>query len=192
MVSVSCSRSNPANDARDVNDPELPPATSSTGAADFPLPDDPGAQIRAAGLRELDEDAEVTTSYAHVDVIINGRDVVVPAGIGRTPSSRSPVSTTSDDGVVTIETEVPDDGDEPPAVTLGQFFTQWGVRLDKSCVATYCTDETNQLLGIVDGQLVGDPASIAFADQEQIVVWFGPRGTNPSVPVSYDFPTTTR
>jgi hypothetical protein len=58
-------------------------------------------------------------------------------------------------------------------------------------VATYCTDDQHQLLGMVDGQLVGDPASIAFADQDQIVVWFGPRGTNPSVPASYAFPPSS-
>ena len=78
-----------------------------------------------------------------------------------------------------------------PVFTLGQLFTQWGVRLDKSCVATYCTGDPHQPLGFVNGQLVGDPASISFQENDQIVVWFGPRGTNPPVPVTYSFPPSS-
>lgn len=192
VAPVACSDSTAGPDVPDVNDPDAPPATAPNGAAAFPLPADPGAQIRAAGLRELPEDAELTTTYAHVDVIINGFAVEVPAGIGTTPTGASPVSTPGTDGVVRIQTEVSEDPeDTPPTFTLGQLFTQWGVRLDKTCVATYCTDTSQQLLGMVNGQLVGDPASIAFSDQDQIVVWYGPRDTNPQVPASYDFPTTT-
>lgn len=192
VVPVACGDSSADPDIADVNDPDAPPATAPNGAPAFPLTADPGAQIRAAGLRELPEDAEVTTTHAHVDVIINGFVVEVPAGIGTTPSGSSPLNTPDADGIVRIQTEISDDPEEsPPTFTLGQLFTQWGVRLDKTCVAAYCTDDTQQLLGMVNGQLVGDPASIAFADQEQIVVWYGPRGTNPSVPASYDFPPSS-
>ena len=189
----ACGDSSPGTDAVDVNDPDAPPATAPNGAPSFPLPEDPGAQIRAAGLRELPEDAEVVTTHAHVDVFINDFVVDVPAGIGVTPGGgSSPLNTPADDGVVRMQVEVEDAaGEDPPVYTLGQLFTQWGVRLDKSCVATYCTNETNQLLGVVNGQLVGDPASIAFGDTDQIVVWYGPRGTNPPVPVTHDFPPST-
>ena len=163
---VGCGGSGNGADPPDVNDPNGPPATAPGGAPDFPLPEDPGAQIRAAGLREVPDDVEVTTTHAHVDVLINDHVVAVPAGIGITPSGRSPLNTPGDDGVVAMETEVPEPGaeDDPPTFTLGQLFTQWGVRLDKSCVATYCTDDHQQLLGLVNGQLVGDPASISFAE----------------------------
>lgn len=192
VVPVACGDSTAGPDVPDVNDPDAPPATAPNGAPAFPLPADPGAQIRAAGLREVPEDAQVVTTNAHVDVFINGFTVEVPAGIGTTSSGASPLSTPGADGVVRIQTEVTEDPeDPPPTFTLGQLFTQWGVRLDKSCVATYCTDGSRQLLGMVNGQLVGDPASIAFSDQDQIVVWYGPRDTNPQVPASYEFPTTT-
>jgi hypothetical protein len=190
---VGCGGSGNGADPPDVNDPNGPPATSPGGAPDFPLPEDQGAQIRAAGLREVPDDVEVVTTYAHVDVLINDHVVPVPAGIGITPSGRSPLHTPSDDGIVAMQTEVPEPGseDDPPTFTLGQLFTQWGVRLDKSCVATYCTDDRQQLLGLVNGQLVGDPASISFDDGDQIVVWFGPRGTNPPVPATYAFPPSS-
>jgi hypothetical protein len=193
LGSAACGGSGSGGDVPDVNDPDAPPATAPNGAPEFPLPADPGAQIRAAGLREVPEDADVTTAHAHVDVTINDYVVTVPAGIGVTPSGRSPLNTPSADGIVAMETEAvePETEEEPPVFTLGQLFTQWGVRLDKSCVATYCTGDTHQLLGFVNGQLVGDPASISFQENDQIVVWFGPRGTNPPVPVTYSFPPSS-
>ena len=193
LTAASCGGSGNGAEVPDVNDPDGPPATAAGGAPEFPLPQDPGAQIRASGLRELPEDAEVAIANAHVDVLINDYVVTVPAGIGVTPSGRSPLNTPADDGIVAMETEVPEAGSEedPPVFTLGQLFTQWGVRLDKNCVATYCTDETHNLLGFVNGQLVGDPASISFTDGDQIVVWFGPRGSNPPVPATYAFPPSS-
>lgn len=193
LAASACGGSGNGAEVPDVNDPDAPPATAAGGGPEFPLPADPGAQIRAAGLRELPDDVELEVGHAHVDVLINGYVVTVPAGIGETPSGRSPLNTPADDGIVAMETEVlePDAEEEPPTFTLGQLFTQWGVRLDKSCVATYCTDDADQLLGFVNGQLVGDPASISFADGDQIVVWFGPRGTNPPVPATYAFPPSS-
>ena len=193
---TSCGGSGTGTEVPDVNDPDGPPATAVDGGPEFPLPQDPGAQMKAAGLRELPDDVELTATQAHVDVLINGFTVTVPAGIGVTPSGRSPLNTPDADGIVVMESEVietdPDEEPEPPPMyTLGQLFTQWGVRLDKECVATYCTDEDNQLLGIVNGQLVGDPASITFADRDQVVVWYGPRGTNPPVPATYAFPPSS-
>lgn len=196
VAAVACSGSGNGTEVPDVNDPDAPPATAAGGGPEFPLPQDPGAQIRAAGLRELPDDVELTTAQAHVDVLINGYTVTVPAGIGITPSGRSPLNTPDADGIVVMESEVVelDPGQEPeppPMYTLGQLFTQWGVRLDKECVATYCTDDERQLLGIVNGQLVGDPASITFADGDQVVIWYGARGTNPPVPATYAFPPSS-
>ena len=196
VTAIACTGSGNGTDVPDVNDPDGPPATAVNGAPEFPLPQDPGAQMKAAGLRELPEDVELDVTKAHVDVLINGFTVTVPAGIGVTPSGRSPLNTPDADGIVVMESEVieTDPGEEPeppPMYTLGQLFTQWGVRLDKECVATYCADESNQLLGIINGQLVGDPASITFADQDQVVVWYGPRGTNPPVPATFAFPPSS-
>ncbi len=192
LFAAGCTASNGTGASTDVNDPEAPPATAPNGAPSFALPEDPGAQIRASGLRELPDDAEVIRSRVHVAVIINDFPVEVPAGIGVTPNGSSPLSTTDTDGIVIIQTEVPEGADDTaPTYTLGQLFTEWGVRLDKTCVAAYCSDESHQLLGWVNGQLVGDPASIALVDLDQVVVWFGPRDVNPAIPASHDFPTDT-
>jgi hypothetical protein len=61
------------------------------------------------------------------------------------------------------------------------------VKLDKNCVATYCTDDNNQLLGFLNGELVGDPASIPLTSHANVYLWFGKKGTNPKAP-TFEFP----
>ena len=160
--------------------------TTVSGGAAFALPKDPAVAIKAAGLPEMtperSQEVAVVHDTAHLDVTINGQSVAVPSGVGVTATkSRSPMHTTDDKGIVRIEAEKPD------TFTIGQFFTEWGVKLDKNCLGTFCTDDKNQLLGYLNGQLVPDPASIPMSQQAQIVIWFGPKGTNPKVPSSYAF-----
>jgi hypothetical protein len=160
--------------------------TTVSGGASFGLPKDPGAAIKAAGLPELSpersQELAVVHDKAHLEVAINGQPVTVPNGIGVTTNKNlSPMHTTDDSGVVRVEAEKPD------TFTIGQFFTEWGVKLDKNCLATFCTDDKNQLLGYVNGQLVPDPASIPISQHAAIVVWYGPKGTNPKVPATYAF-----
>lgn len=173
--------------------PPPPPTTSAnqgttpSGGAAFGLPLDPDAAIRSAGLREISIESPpelAARKQAHLDVTVNGQPVTVPAGIGTTKSARAPIHTVDESGVIHI---VPEQSDKPETLTIGQFFTQWAVKLDKNCLATYCTDDKNQLLGYLNGQLVPDPASIPLADGAEIVVWYGPKGTNPKVPGSYAF-----
>lgn len=68
---------------------------------------------------------------------------------------------------------------------LGQFFTEWGVALDESCVGGYCKPETSVAV-YVDGEpYEGDPADIDLTDQKEIAVVIG---TPPAViPSSFDF-----
>ena len=92
--------------------------------------------------------------HAHLDVFVNGEAMPVPAGIGidiDNPAVRrfkatdgsigyggisppcaapciSPLHTHFQDGVLHTEAK------ENQFNTLGEFFTQWAVRLDRSCV----------------------------------------------------------
>ena len=117
-------------------------------------------------------------------MFVNGKPVAVPANIGVDVEGkqRSPLHTLDASGIVQAET------DKDQVLRVWQFFQQWGVSLDKTCLATFCSDDHNQLLGFANGQLVPDPASIPFEAQQEIVIWYGPKGTNPTVPVSYAFP----
>jgi hypothetical protein len=70
-------------------------------------------------------------------------------------------------------------------LTLGQFFTEWDVRLEDGCVADFCDDETG-IAFYVDGDVYeGAPALIELEDQREIAVVVG---TPPErIPESADF-----
>ncbi len=159
------------------------PATAANGAVSFPAPKDPGAAIKQANLPELSVEGSVRHDHAHLDVEINGHAVTVPANIGITKTGISPLHTHDTSGILHIEAEADD------IIRLGQFFTEWGVTLDKNCIATYCNDDKNQLLGFLNGELVGDPASIPLNAHDQIVIWYGPKSAgNPKLPATTTFP----
>ena len=60
----------------------LPPAPSLADPAPYPAPSDPMARARAAGL--VPETAEQLKYHvhSHLDVFIDGKHIIVPAGIG--------------------------------------------------------------------------------------------------------------
>lgn len=69
--------------------------------------------------------------------------------------------------------------------TLGQFFTEWGQRLDANCVAAYCQPD-QKIAVYVNGQPhSGNPADITLLDHEEIAIVIG---TPPDqIPSTADF-----
>jgi hypothetical protein len=94
----------------------------------------------------------------------------VPAGIGVDfPGERiSPVHTVDDTGLIRIETN------HPGRFTLGEFFTEWDVRLTSSCIGSLCDGPTGVLTAVVNGRVYRrGPAGITLTPREQIVLSFG-------------------
>ena len=182
-------------------------AASPTGpvrAADWPAPADPMARAVQAGLKPGPKEFGVNHVHAHLDVFVDGTPVTVPAGIGiniADPAVRtfdlpdgskeyggielcndpciSPLHTHNNSGVLHTEsaTATPN--------TLGEFFVEWGVPLDPSCVSTYCSP-TTKIAIYVDGDLsTGDPRAIELTDLREIAVVIG---TPPAtIPKTGDF-----
>jgi hypothetical protein len=74
---------------------------------------------------------------------------------------------------------------DPEPNTLGQFFTEWGVALDASCVATFC-GPTTKIAIYIDGELsTGDPRAIELTDQREIAIVIGT--PPPQIPKTADF-----
>jgi hypothetical protein len=163
-------------------------ASTSSAVANaivWPRPDNTAAAIRAAGLPALPGEALTVHYHAHLDVIIDDRPVIVPQYIGIDLKNRqiSPLHTHDASGIIHIESP------EPMTYTLGQFFTQWAVRLDAQCINSYCEGPTRQNIATVNGQTFsGDPATIPFSPHAQITLWSGPPGPPPPLPGSYNFP----
>ena len=145
-----------------------------------------------AGLKPQPKEFFTNHVHVHLDVFVDGKPVTVPAGIGikiDDPAVRrfdepdgsvayggidlcnegciSPLHTHDLSGIIHTESA------DPKPNTLGEFFTEWGVPLDASCVATYCSP-TTPIAIYVDGEMTtGDPRAIDLTNQREIAIVIG-------------------
>ena len=180
------------------------PAPSSAAALVWPAPPDPMERTIAAGLEPAPKEFGINHAHAHLDVFVDGRPVVVPAGIGieiDDPQVRtftepdgsvsyggielcadaciSPLHTHFATGILHTESATAD------PVTLGQFFTEWGVELSESCVGEHCSPETTVAFYVNGEPYTGDPRAIELSDRRQIAIVVG---TPPAeIPATADF-----
>jgi len=179
------------------------PAARTTKAP-WPAPQNPMALTCKAGL--VPEKAEFLQYHvhAHLDVFVNGRPVLVPAGIGidvENPGVQvqtgptgvvtraggiegcnqpciSPLHTHDLSGVLHTETKTPSPNH------LGQFFTQWAVRLTNDCIGGYCKPAVPIKI-YVDGKVAtGDPAQIELSNLREIAIVIG----TPPATIPMEFP----
>jgi hypothetical protein len=189
------------------------PASASLGAATtpggattdlWPAPPDPMERTVQAGLKPQPKEFLTNHVHAHLDVFVDGKAVRVPSGIGikiDNPAVRrfdepdgsvsyggidlcneaciSPLHTHDVSGILHTESA----SSEPN--TLGEFFTEWGVTLDASCVATFC-GPTTEIAIYINGELTaGDPRAIELTDQREIAIVIGT--PPPEIPKTADF-----
>jgi hypothetical protein len=161
------------------------------GATPWPAPSDPLARARAAGLvPEVAERLQYHV-HAHLDVFIDGKPIVVPAGIGiditnpavhtfdsggqksyggiTVPCDQpciSPLHTHDTTGVLHTESSTHKDN------TFGQFLTEWGVTLPR-----------NAVVYVNGNRFGGDPKTIDLANFTEIAVVIGT--PPPGIPDSF-------
>ncbi len=150
----------------------------------WPLPDDPGAAAQQAGLPMLDREMLDVHYHAHIDLVVRGTRIQVPANIGIDVKDKeiSPLHTHDATGIVHIESA------EDIPFTLGQFFTAWGKQLSATAVGPITLAEGEKVRVYKDGtELDGDPAQVRFTEHAQILIWVSnapPR----EVTATYSFP----
>ncbi|HEX5493216.1 MAG TPA: hypothetical protein VFX70_01400 [Mycobacteriales bacterium] len=163
-------------------------ATAGPGRATPPpwsSPANTSGAVRAAGLQMLDAEGTAQHIHAHLDVVVDGQPVTVPAGVGIDASAGriSPLHTHDTTGVLHVESP-----DAHATFTLGQFMTEWQVRLDRSCLGGLCTDDTHTLRAYVDGtRYTGDPASITLTAHQEIELVYGNSADQVTPIAGYDF-----
>src|SRR3954453_14299809 len=162
------------------------------GAAPWPAPADPLGLTVTAGLQPERKETLTHHVHAHLDVFVNGKRVVVPAGIGinikdpgvktfrDTPDGSkayggielcaerviSPLHTHDNTAILHTESA------SPGPNRLGQFFTQWGVGLSRTCVGGYCRPSSIEFF--VNGKRYpGDPRAILLTDRKEIAIVIG-------------------
>lgn len=147
------------------------PAANTYGATSlppWPAPADPAPGTRAAGLPVSDMSAMDQHFHAHLDVIVDGRPVPVPAdlGVDRASGQMSALHTHDATGLVHVES-----ADPAGRYTLGQLFNEWDVALDATRLGGLPAGGDRTLTAFVDGVAVpGNPAAIELRDHRQIAL----------------------
>jgi hypothetical protein len=158
------------------------------GAAPWPAPSDPLRLTRLAGLIPERHETLIHHVHAHLDIFVNGKHELVPAGLGiniHDPGVKkfdnplgyggiqqckapciSPLHTHDETGVLHTESAsaVPN--------RLGQLFTEWGLALGKRCVGGYCKPDS--IAVYVDGKrYTGNPRAIQLTNLKEIAIVIG-------------------
>jgi hypothetical protein len=136
-------------------------------------------RLRPSGLDALRMEGTVLHHHEHLDLYVNGRAVTVPAlvGIDQEAGFLTELHTHDASGIVHVESPV------QRSFTLGQFFCEWGVKLDAKCLGRY----QGELAWWVNGRRMhGNPALLELRQHQEIVIAAGRPPT--TVPSSYDFP----
>lgn len=145
------------------------------------------ARLAAIGLPALGAEGSVLHIHQHIDLLINGTVVPIPADIGINNAAGfiSPIHTHDTTGVIHIESNTARD------FTLGQFFDIWGVRFTPDSIGGYKTSATSTLAVYANGSLVpGDPRSLVLTAHQEILVVYGTKQEMPqTIPSSYPFPS---
>ncbi|MBV9023900.1 MAG: hypothetical protein JO362_08935 [Streptomycetaceae bacterium] len=159
-------------------------AEGRTTAPPWDAPADPSARVAAAGLGMMGAEGNVMHIHAHLDVLVNGKPVTVPAFIGIDEKAKqiSPVHTHDPSGIIHIESPA------KATFTLGQFMTEWNVALDADRIGGLKAGGGNLLRAYVNGkQIKGDPAAIMLHAHEEIALVYGPANEKGKVPATFPF-----
>jgi hypothetical protein len=140
-------------------------------------------RLKADNLAQLKEEGQVLHIHQHLDIIVNGQPVAVPANIGVAATYISPIHTHDTRGILHVESPI------QATFTLGNFFDVWGVLLTADCIGGYCANASSTLGVYVDGQKVeGDPRLLELASHQQIaVVYHTGSSTPPAIPSTFEF-----
>src|SRR5256885_16033290 len=168
-------------------------ASGGTTAVRLPAPSNPMKLTRQAGLTPETHEFVFLHVHAHLDVFVNGIAVTVPAAIGiniHDPAVKrlaeadgsfayggisppcaqpciSPLHTHDTSGILHTEAK------ENQFNDLGEFFTEWNVRLNRRCVGGYCKPAAPFTIYVDGDAYTGDPRTIQLADRKEMAIVIG-------------------
>ena len=124
----------------------------------------PAQKLDGRAIGSLRCVADQSTFQAHVEVFVNRRVVIIPAGIGRSATCDYPIRTRSPIGVLDVA--------RGRSVTIGDLFRLWGQPLTRHRIATFSS--TLPVRAYVAGRPVrGDATAVRLAPRSQIVIELG-------------------
>jgi hypothetical protein len=167
-----------------------------TTPAPWDRPSDQAAMVAKAGLTLTPEETLTVHYHAHLDVIVDGSPVTVPAGLGINSGPNGEVPEHGSPGIAPLHTHDTSgilhvEAPKADTFTLGQVFTEWGVALSAGHVGAYATgDSGNRTVDVyVNGKrYAGDPARIVLAAHQEIAVVATSAAHKVAIPRTYTFP----
>jgi hypothetical protein len=141
-------------------------------------------RLKAMGLPPLQQqEGTFFHIHQHLDIFVNGKHVTVPQFIGIRVKGNSAefaeLHTHDTRGVMHVESF------RAQAVSLGQFFGVWGVRLAKNCIGSLCHPPQPFKIYVNGDLFNGDPVKLVLQAHQEIAIVYG---TPPdSIPSSFDF-----
>lgn len=145
-----------------VAQPAAAPAVERRSPPPWDAPRDAVSYIAAAGLEPQPLDSSENSRVVAMRVTVDGAPVLIPAyvGIDRVRAQAAPVHTHDASGQVWLE------GRHTDTVTLGAFFTVWGVRMTDACLGAAC----GGLTVTANGHQVAEPGALRLADVSTVTV----------------------
>ena len=160
-----------------------PRATAS--APPWPAPADPESRAKQAGLEVATMEGDVLHIHQHLSISIDGSAVTVPANLGVDPlqGTMSALHTHDTSGIIHVESAT-----QRP-FTLGQLFTEWGVRLKAHTIGPYVDGAGDRRVTLfVDGKRSDTPLpALRLADRQDIDIVVTSHGQEATSPAPFDW-----
>jgi len=136
------------------------PAVQRSTPPPWSAPRDAVAYIEAAGLEPQPVNSKTSSRFTELRVIVDKAPVEVPAyvGIDRVRAVQAAVHTHDASGQIWLE------GRGASDITLGQFFTLWGVRFDDHCLGSAC----GGVVVKIDGVVTAAPREVRLSETHRI------------------------
>jgi hypothetical protein len=144
-----------------------PAELDSRSLPPWPAPTDVAARAAAAGL-DLGPMGMAEHYHPQLRIIINGTEAPVPGSIGVDPATgaMSALHTHEPDGTIHIEADTAGE-----VFTLGQIFTQWGVKLTSPQIGGVRTKSGQNLTLTSNGApITGDPTNLRLEPEQKIML----------------------
>ncbi len=175
--------STPTAPATTVADPSVLPGMQTTAGSWEPELTHLRTRLIAIGLPPLSAEGSALHIHQHLDVIIHGKSIPIPADIGIGPGFIADVHTHDGSGIIHVESPT------TQTFTLGQFFDIWGVKFTAESIGGYTADGNNALKVYSNGKLYeGDPRQLALQSHQEIVVVYGTAQEQPASLPTFTFP----
>lgn len=153
--------------------PQSMSAVSGQGSSDmppWPAPTNVAERVEAAGM-DLGPMGMAQHFHPDLQIRIGEESAAVPANIGvdAATGAMSALHTHTADGVIHIEAD-----ESSQEFTLGQFFTEWDVRLTPTQIGGVVAAEGERVRVFLNGdEVYVDPALLRLAPDRQIILEIG-------------------